>query len=302
MTFPHLALVLAINLLFGLNIVVVKVGVAEIQPILFSALRFLILAVVLLPFIKWHKGQMRTVLAIGVIGGAVHFAMVFLGLFLSTNVSAAAIGMQMVVPFATILSIVFLGEVVRWKRWTGITLAFGGVVIIAFDPAVLQDLTGLLVIIGGALAGAVGMLLMKRISGIKVFEIQAWFALVSAPLLLGVSLLVEQGHWQQLTQASSSAWLALAYTSFGASLLGHGGFYFLIQRYDVSVVAPTTILATIFAIVFGVVLLGDLLTAKIVLGGVAALFGVVMITLRQKAARIAAPVGGSLVRKRKSSI
>ena len=57
------------------------------------------------------------------------------GLASVKNVSAAAIASQLSVPFTTLLSVALLGEVVRWRRWTGVLLSFGGVFIMGFDSA-----------------------------------------------------------------------------------------------------------------------------------------------------------------------
>ena len=51
-------------------------------------------------------------------------------------------------------------------------------------------------------------------------------------------------------------WGGVLYTAIGASLIGHAGMYYLLQRYDVSVTAPLTLMAPIFGIVFGVHLFG----------------------------------------------
>lgn len=239
---------------------------------------------------------MTIIIWTAITGGAIHFALVFLGLALS-EVTTVAIGMQMVVPFATILSIVFLNETIGWKRWLGISLSFTGVVIIGFDPKVFSYIHGLVLVIMGAFVAAVSMLLMKRIRGVKVFQIQAWLALISAPLLLVTSLLFEENQLAQISTARLDAWGALLYTAFAASLVGHGGFYYLIQRYEMSQVAPLTLLAAVFAVFFGVVLLGDELSNRTLQGGFLALLGVLLITLRQTTGRVAPTGGGSIVRK-----
>ncbi len=118
----HLAFVVVINLLWGFNIVAGKVGVMEFKPMFFTFLRFVVLAIVLLPFLRVRKGRMHLVFAIAMMTGGLHFALMYSGLYLSADVSTVAIAIQLVVPFSTILSIVFLKEVIRWKRWLGIVL------------------------------------------------------------------------------------------------------------------------------------------------------------------------------------
>ncbi len=277
----HLALMLLINLVWGFNLVSGKVGVTEFSPLLFTTLRFAVLGLVLAPFLRVHRGQMVLVLGIAMTMGGLHFALLFVGMALADDVSAIAIAIQLAVPFATELSVVFLGERLGFARIAGISLAFAGVMAMAFDPRVFSYLDGLALTVAAALCGAVGMLLMRRVRGIGVVQMQAWLAVFSLPLLLALTLLLEHDHAAQLAQAPLVGWAAVLYTALAASLVGHGGLYFLLQRYPVTLVAPQTLLATLFAVIFGVTILGDTLTARMVAGGALTLLGVFIVARRE---------------------
>ena len=67
--------------------------------------------------------------------------------------------------------------------------------------------------------------------------------------------------------------------------------YYLLQRYDVSVTAPLTLMAPIFGIVFGVLVWGDSLGLRFWMGSALTLFGVLIIGLRK---REVAPAGNVL--------
>ncbi len=278
----HLALMLLINLVWGFNLVSGKVGVTEFSPLLFTTLRFVVLGLVLAPFLRIHRGQMALVFGIAMTMGGLHFALLFIGMALADDVSAVAVAIQLAVPLATVLSVVFLGERLGLPRIAGITLAFAGVMIMAFDPRVFSYLDGLALTVAAALCGAIGMLLMRRIRGVGVFQMQVWLAVFSLPLLLVLTLLLEHDHAAQLMQAPTVGWAAVLYTALAASLIGHGGLYFLLQRYPVTLVAPQTLLASLFAVVFGVTLLGDTLTPRMVAGGLITLIGVFIVARRQR--------------------
>ncbi len=279
---PHLALFFAISLIWGFNLVAGKIGVTEFPPQLFTAMRFGVLALVLAPWLRLQPGQMPAVLGVGLSMGALHFGLLYGGLALAGDVSTVAILIQLHVPFATVLSVMFLGERVGMRRWSGIVLAFGGVMILGFDPGVLGYAGAVGLVILAALASAVGFLLMKRLRGVGVFELQAWIATLSLPLLVGASAVVERGQWDAAVQASALGWGAVLFTALAASLMGHGGAYYLLQRYPVSLVAPLTLLATVFAVVFGVLLLEDNLTPRMLLGAAVTLGGVIIVLLRQR--------------------
>src|SRR5688572_31139637 len=84
-----LALLIGMNLIWGLNLVVSKIGVGEFPPILFTALRFGSVTLFLLPMLKIHRGQMTNLLAAAMLTGPAAFALLFTGLFLVEDASTA---------------------------------------------------------------------------------------------------------------------------------------------------------------------------------------------------------------------
>jgi O-acetylserine/cysteine efflux transporter len=275
----HLLLMLLICTIWGFNFVAAKVGVGQMPPLLFTGLRFLILAAVLIPFLKPAPGRMREVLLIAFFNGALNFGLMFIGVAL-TAASVVAVVVQLNVPFATILSIVFLGESVHWRRWLGIAMTFAGVMVISFDPHVFDSLTGVLFATGGALAGAIAAILMRRLTNVGMFQLQSWTSATAAPLLLGASFLFEDGQTAAVANADLITWAALLFTAFGASLVGHNGYYYLIQRYEVSLIAPLSLLAPILGVIFGVWMLDEPVTSRLVIGAVIAFVGVGVLAVR----------------------
>lgn len=276
-----------VNLAWGFNYVAVKVGVTEFPPVFLAGVRFCLLALLLSPMLRVSRAALPAVVAVGLTSGLLHFGLLFVGMRLADDISSVAIAIQLGVPFATILSVVLLKETIRWRRIGGIVLAFAGVVLIGFDPRVFAYLDGLLLCVAAAFCMALGMIVMRRLRGVGVFTLQGWIGLLAGPPLLALSLVVEQGQGAALAAASPAAWAALAFTILGASLVGHAGNYWLLQRHPVSLIAPLTLLAPILGVVFGVTLLGDLLTPRILIGGTMTLAGVGIILWRDRAAAAA---------------
>tara|TARA_R110000824_G_scaffold390760_14_gene587905 strand:+ start:30897 stop:31763 length:867 start_codon:yes stop_codon:yes gene_type:complete len=281
MTSQHLALMMFINLIWGFALVAAKVGLGHFPPMLFTGFRFLLIILVLFPFLKLHQQNMRRVLIIAVCAGPLGFGFFFAGLALS-NPSVVAVVSQLGVPFATILSVIFLKEQVRWKRWLGISLSFLGVMVISFDPTVFQFLTGVIFVVLSALVGSVGTIFQRQIRNVGVFEMQAWIAVVAAPVMIGLSFVFESGHVEIIRTASLMQWGGIFYTAFASSLIGHAGIFYLLQRYEVTQTAPLTLLSPIFTVIFSVVLLGDVLTTRMLIGAMIALTGILIVSLRQK--------------------
>ncbi|MDQ2694409.1 MAG: DMT family transporter [Pseudomonadota bacterium] len=280
MTIPDLLLALLANAAWAFNFVAGKAGTEHFPPLFFTVLRFALLLLLLLPFLRPVPGQMWAVLQICLVLGVGHFSLIFLGLARSGDVSSVAIAAQLYVPFSALLAMLVLGETLGWRRILGIAVAFGGVLVIGFDPIVFNHLDALLLIIGAALVMAVATVQMRRLQGVGVFTLQAWIGLVGTPCLLLLSLIFEDGQWAALRSAGWLDLAAPAYSAVGASLVGHGIVYYLLGRYPVSVTAPIMLLAPVLAVAFGVTLWGDALTWKLVLGGVMTVAGVAVITVR----------------------
>ncbi|HKT74898.1 MAG TPA: DMT family transporter [Steroidobacteraceae bacterium] len=277
-----LALLIGITLIWGINLITNKIGVEEFPPILFTALRFIFLAIPLTGFLRIHRGQMGALSVAALLTGALQFALLLAGLAQVASVSSVAIAGQLGVPFTTLLSIALLGEEVRWRRWTGVLLSFGGIVVMGFDPNIGRDWFGLGLVVASAFVGSLGVIAVKKLYGFRAFEIQAWFGWISGPVLLAVSLASEHPTWDTLRQASTHAWSALAFTAFGASMFAHTGYFHLVRRYPVTSVAPVTTLSPVFSVLISVLWLGEKLTPRLVLGGICTLIGVLIITLRER--------------------
>jgi O-acetylserine/cysteine efflux transporter len=277
-----LLLLLGITILWGLNLVISKVGVENLPPILFTTLRFAIMALVLAPFLRIYRGQIGALAVAGLLSGAVCFALMFVGLALAENVASVAIAGQLGVPFTTLLSVALLGEAVHWRRWTGIALSFAGVMVMGLDPRVFEYWPSLAFVIGSAFVGALGLIAVKRLQGVDPLAMQGWFALISLPLLAGLTLAIEQPTAQTVVQAPLVAWGAVLFSALGASVIAHTGFYYLVQRYPVTSVAPLTVLSPVLSVAFGIWWLGDTLTPRIALGGALTLIGVFIIIWRER--------------------
>ena len=280
----HLGQLIAINAIWGLNIVAVKLSADRFPPVFLSFLRFLIVGLVVWPWLRIRRGEMRWLLVAATCSGGLQFALMYSGVALSGNMSSVAIAGQLGVPFATLLSVMLLGETIHWRRWLGIAMSFAGVVLIGFSPAVLDSWSGLLLIVIAAFVGAVGLVAIKRVRELEPLELQAWLAWGSIPILLPLSLALEEGQLASLRVAGVPGWGALFYSAVLSSLVAHTAYFALIRRYPVTSVAPVTVLTPLFSVFFSVLLLGDVLDARVIVGGLLTLTGVTVIVVRERKA------------------
>lgn len=277
-----LALLIGMNLIWGLNLIASKIGVAQLPPVFFTALRFGALGLLLIPFLRWHRGQMKNLMAAVMFTGPLAFALLFVGLFLVADASMVAIASQMGVPFSTLLSVWLLGETIRWRRRLGIALAFGGIALIGFDPRAFTYWEGLALVVLSCFIGSLGLIFVKRLHDIKALELQAWIGIVGGPTLLVFSLITETNQIDATLEADWHAWAALFFTTVMSSLIAHTAWYYLVSRYPVTSLSPLTLLSPLFGVFFGVTLLHDHLTWRMVLGGAITLIGVFIVLIREK--------------------
>jgi O-acetylserine/cysteine efflux transporter len=131
-----------------------------------------------------------------------------------------------------------------------------------------------------ALFQALGSVYMRGINGIGVLSFQAWMAVISLPGLLVASMLLETKQLQMIQSAGWLDWATIAYSAVIASILGHGLFYFLVQRHPVSSIMPYMPLTPLMAVIFGVLVWGDRPGWRLLAGGALVLSGIFVVTLR----------------------
>jgi len=281
----HLLFALVIDLVWGLNFVMARIGVTEVPPLLLLALRFGLTALLLFPFIRWKPGQMRNIFLVGIFAGIVQFGLFFVGTALSTASVAATLS-QLQLPIATLLSIVVLNEQVGWRRWTGIGFALIGTTVLGFDPIILHYWQGSLLLVAACISTAFAQIIMRRMKNVGVFELQGWIAAITTPGVLLLSFLFERHEWHKLPEAPLHFWGIIAYITLLANIFGQGGMFFLLKRYDVALVVTLNVLAQVFGIIFGVVLLHEPMTWRTALGAALICVGVVIIAARQGRSRV----------------
>nr|WP_148301726.1 EamA family transporter [Sneathiella glossodoripedis] len=78
MTLPHLGLALLVNLIWGFSFVAAKVAMEHYSPLLFTSLRFVLVALFLMPYLRFPKGRMRHVMSIALLVGVAHFTFLYM--------------------------------------------------------------------------------------------------------------------------------------------------------------------------------------------------------------------------------
>jgi O-acetylserine/cysteine efflux transporter len=279
-----LTLVLLVCLVWAGNFLTSAFALREVPPFLFSALRMSLLAVLLIAFVKRPpRAQWPRLVAVTLLNGALHFGTSLWALRMAGDLSSPAIAMQSYIPMSVLLAWWLLGERFAWRTGSAIALSFAGVLVLGFDPLVLDHPAALLMMLFSAFLIALGTVLMRGLSGIDAISLQGWTALLGIAPLLAISLLIEPGGFDALRAASPTVWGAVAYSAVFASLIGHTLFFRLVQRHPVVQVMPYLLLTPVFAVALGIAVWGDRPGPQLWVGGAMVLGGVLAIALRARA-------------------
>lgn len=279
MPLTHLGLVLLVCLAWGGNFLASAVALLHFPPLLFTALRLAVVVVCLAPWLRaLPRDQIGRVVAVAILNGALHFGLNFWALKAAGDISSTAIALQTYVPMSAVLAVWLLGERLSRRTVMGIVAAFGGVMLLGFDPLVLDAPIALGLTLTSAFTLALGTTLMRRMRGVGSIELQAWSAVIGIPLLVIGSLIFEHDQLQSIGSAGLSHWSGVLYSALIASIVGHGLLFWLVQRHPVSQITPYLLLAPMFAVALGVLVWGDEPGTRLWIGAIMVLAGVLLIS------------------------
>ena len=248
---------------FGLN--------ASVNPILFGALRMGIAFLCLIPFCKItfpSKKYFLPLIGFSIsMGVAVNFFL-YVSIDTSSILAPITIGAQLSIPFAIILSSFFLKETISSKKWLLITTSFLGIVLIAFDPKVLDEILGFLLICGMAFFYGLSQVFSRYLKELDVKFTNAVMSFVGFIFLFSLSNIFEGNVFTQITNIDLDGWIAVLYAGAVISILGHLMMFYLYKFYPVGKVLPFYSLFPVFGLILSFFIFGEIPTIITIFGGI----------------------------------
>ncbi len=282
MSLRDFALLVGVCLVWATNSVMSKIVISGLgaPPLFYAAARFAVVVLVTAPWLLPAPRPVWRMVVVGLLMGAGSFALSFVGLQTVSPSDFAVVG-QVGVPISTVLSMIMLGERVHWRRGLGIALALGGVIIVMVSPEGLTPSVGMLFIAASALSGSLGAVMMKQIDGVRPLQFQAWVGVCSFLPLAALSLVVEHDQMKVVHDALWPFIGAVLFSALVVSVFAHTNYYGLINRYDVNLLQPLTLMMPLMTIGLGVIVTHDPFGPRQAIGAVVALAGVLIIALRR---------------------
>ena len=272
MSTKHTLLILFVVFLLGSAYPTGKLGLNDsIPPILFGALRMAVVFICLVPFFKFNIPEKK--LFIPLVGFSICFGVaVNMFLYLSINASSIlapiTIGAQLSIPFGIILSSIFLNEKISYKKWLLIMTSFFGIVVLAFDPKVVDEIIGSLLICGMAFFYGLSQVFSRYLKDLDVKYTNTIMSFAGFVILILLSSIFEGNTFQTIKNISLESWLTVLYAGAIISLLGHLMMFYLYKFYPLDMVLPYYALFPVFGLILTFFIFGEIPSFITILGGI----------------------------------
>jgi len=286
MSVKDMLLALCVVMAWGVNFVVIKVGLHDMPPFLLAGLRFALVAFPAIFFIKPPKIPLRWLLVYGMTISFGQFAFLFLAIKLGMPAGIASLVIQAQAFFTILLGALMLSEKLKWNHITGILLASAGMLVLAEAGMANQSSGGITIItllltLAAALSWALGNItnkLIMRNSEVPVMSLVVWSALIPVVPFLACAWLYDgsQTIIFSLVNINITTIMSLIYLAFIATIVGYAIWGNLLKRYETWRVAPLALLVPVVGILSAALLLGETLSLMQMVGAAIILAGLLL--------------------------
>ncbi|WP_245981055.1 EamA family transporter [Hydrogenophaga borbori] len=244
---------LAVVVIWGLNFVVMKLGLQAVSPMLLGALRFAAASLPFLLFVKPPPLPWRFIAGYGLVQGLGQFGFLFLGLQLGMTAGMASVVMQTQAFFTLLLAVPLLGERVRAHQWLGLGVALAGLLLIASahgEGPGQMTLAGFVLTLSAAAMWALSNIVARRASQIARYEpfpFVVWSSVFPIVPFALIALATDgpASLQRQLHGMGPGAWFAVVYLALAATLLAYSLWTRLLQRHAATRVTPFSLLVPV---------------------------------------------------------
>ncbi|MCX5201136.1 EamA family transporter [Streptomyces sp. NBC_00237] len=273
----HIALAVVVAAVWGVNFVVIEVGLSHFPPLLFSALRFLAAALPAVFFIGRPKVAWKWIIGVGLALGVGKFGLLFVGMDQGMPAGLSSLVLQVQAVFTAVIAMATLGERLTRTRQAGMLVALAGIGVAAYDEGASGPVLAFVLVIAAAACWGVSNVLTRRAAAPDPLNFMVWVSTVPVLPLLALSLLFE-GWDRDVAALAALDWTGVGiilYVAWVVTVFGFGAWGFLLSRHPASSVAPFTLLVPVFGMTSAALLLDEQasglrwVAAALLVGGVA---------------------------------
>lgn len=285
MIIKDLALAFLVAFIWGINFIVIKLGLEGMPPFLLAALRFSAVAIPAVFFIPPPKVPLAWMIMYGMTMSFGQFALLFCAINIGMPAGVASLVIQFQVFFTVFISVVFLHEKLILRQAVGILIAVAGMGVLLRSSAASDtslSVTGFLLTIGAAISWAFGNIsskvIMRRNPGVKIMPLVIWSALIPVIPFFVCSWLFEGVPVIQdsLVNIRWGTVLAILYLAIFATLIGYAIWGRLLARYESWRLVPFALLVPIIGLIGASIILHEELSIIQILGVGITLLGLIV--------------------------
>ncbi|KAB7893281.1 EamA family transporter [Rouxiella badensis] len=286
MSFRDTLLALCVIVAWGVNFVIIKVGLHTMPPFLLAGLRFTLVVFPAIFFVKAPKIQLRWLVAYGMTISFGQFAFLFMAIKIGMPAGLASLVIQAQAFFTILLGALILGEKLKWNHITGIFIAAIGLFMLAAAGVQGQvaggiRLTAMMLTLAAALSWGVGNITNKvimRDRQVPIISLVVWSALVPIVPFFACSWLFEgkAAISYSLLNINGQTILALIYLAFVATILSYAIWGTLLVRYETWRIAPLSLLVPVVGILSAALILSEELSSQQLIGALIIIAGLLV--------------------------
>lgn len=283
MNLKSILLALIVVLIWGINFSVIKFGLEELPPILFSSLRFFIVAVPAVFFIPFPKTSVWNVLGVGLFLGVLKFSFLFFAMRSDASAGISSLLLQAQVVLTIILSVIVLKEKISVAQLLGMFIAFVGFSFFFFTVNTNVTTLGIILLVCAAFFWSISNIIMKQIKDVNLLHFMVWVSLVPPLPLFIVSYFFESNQpFEIIFSSSFKMWASLAFVGYISTLVAFAIWAWLLKNFQAAVVTPFALLIPIVGIVSSNILLEEHLSNIETIGAIFILLGLFISVLGNK--------------------
>ncbi|MFF8604527.1 EamA family transporter [Streptomyces sp. NPDC015346] len=273
----HIALAALVAAVWGVNFVVIEIGLDHFPPLLFSALRFLAAALPAVFLVGRPTVAWKWIVAVGLVLGVAKFGLLFTGMDLGAPAGLSSLILQIQAVFTALFAFVALGERPGRVKTAGMAVALAGIAVAAVDEGASGPLAGFVLCVAAAACWGVSNVLTRKASPPDALNFMVWVSAVPVLPLLALSFALE-GPERDLAALRGLDWTGvgvIVYVAWITTVFGFGAWGLLLRRYPASSVAPFSLLVPVFGMSSAALILDETVTplrwcaAALLVGGVA---------------------------------
>lgn len=286
MSVKDMLLALCVVVAWGVNFVVIKLGLLGMPPFLLAGLRFTLVAFPAIFFVRRPPIPLRWLVVYGMTISFGQFAFLFLAIKLGMPAGLASLVLQAQAFFTLLLGALLLAEKLRWNHIVGIIIATLGMFLLATAGMEGQTsagitLTTMMLTLSAALSWGLGNITNKiimRNRSVPIMSLVVWSALVPIVPFFACSLLFDgqAAIVNSLLHIGLQTVLALFYLAFVATIVGYAIWGNLLSRYETWRVAPLSLLVPVVGIITAALVLDEHLSGQQMLGAVVIILGLLV--------------------------